>query len=92
MEINLTKKQANTLFVILILFVIVSLTVIMYYIITYKEAFISNPLSYGVKKMNLGQCTLTCYSEGNYEPKFYQINSTSFSQDLKGGLIFNLET
>ena len=89
MAINLTKKQANTLFVVLIIIVIAFMIITINFIYSYKDAITSNPLSYGVKKMNLGQCTMTCYSEGSYQPVSFSINSTSISQDLKGGLLIN---
>ena len=87
--VTLTKKQARYLFVGFIILNLILFCVVIYYLYTYKEAYLSNPLSYGVKKLNLGQCTMTCYSEGNYQPVSFSINSTSFSQDLKGGLLIN---
>lgn len=80
--INLTKKQANNLFIIMIILVVAFMVTTLYFLYTYKEAYTSNPLSYGVKKMNLGQCTLTCFQENNFQPVVLFINSTSITQQF----------
>ena len=76
----LTKKQQDLLFVILIIIVFVFITITLLFIYNYKEAITSNPLSYGVKKMNLGQCSMSCFAVGETEPRMFTINSTHFSQ------------
>lgn len=80
MKMNLTKQQANLLFVVLIIVVLACVIFVTYFMISNREAFMSNPLIYGAKKMNLGECYCTCYNNVNSQPTSFYFNSTSFSQ------------
>ena len=82
MEINLTKKQQDTIFIIMIFLVCLFMIFTIYYLINNKEAFTSNPFTYGVEKMNLGQCYMSCYPEGSFTPINFLINSSYLSQIL----------
>ena len=77
---NITKRQANALFVMLIIVVLGFVIFATYFMISNRNAFIENPLVYGAKKMNLGDCYCNCYNDVNAQPLSFYFNSTSFSQ------------
>jgi hypothetical protein len=77
---NITKKQANILFVVLIIVVFAFVIFATYFMISNREAFLSNPLVYGAKKMDLGDCYCNCYKDTNTQPTSFYFNSTSFLQ------------
>ena len=81
---NLTKKQANLLFIILIIVVFTFVIFATYYMISNKRAFTENPFIYGAKKMKLGNCHCSCYNIDNPQPISFYFNDTSFSQNLEG--------
>lgn len=80
----LTKNEINILFVALIILVLGFMIFTVWYVIEHKEEMVNNPFSYGVKKQDLGQCTLTCFKDNEMPPLIFYINSTSFSQQLQG--------
>lgn len=82
---NLTSKTANTLFVVLIIVVISFVIFVTYYMINFKEAFTENPFVYGAKKLDLGQCSCSCFDENTPQPISFYFNQTYFEQKLQGG-------
>jgi len=75
----MNQKTANFLFVVLIIVVFVSIIFTISYMIKNKEAFTENPLSYGAKKMDLGQCSCMCFNDVNTLPISLNFNKTSVS-------------
>jgi len=80
---NLTKKQANILFVLLIVIVFTFIIFVTYFMISNKNAFTENPFIYGVKKMDLSQCYCNCFKENSQLSISFYINKTSFSDVRK---------
>ena len=76
---NLTKKQSDILFLMLIIMVLGFILFAVYYMVSNKEAFTENPFTYGAEKMDLGDCNCVCYNNGFAQPKSLYFNSTSFS-------------
>ena len=76
---NLNPKLANILFVVLIIVVFTFIIFTTSYLIRNKEAFTKNPIIYGAKKMDLGQCSCMCFKENNLQPISLYFNSTSLS-------------
>lgn len=76
---NLNSKTANILFVVLIIVVFTFIIFTTSYIIKNKEAFTKNPIIYGAKKMELGECSCMCFKENNQQPISLNFNSTSLS-------------
>ena len=81
--INISKKQANILFVVLIIVVFAFIIFAIYYMISNREAFMENPFMYGAKKMNLKECYCNCYNDYDTQPTSLYFNHTFLSQ--KGG-------
>jgi len=82
---NLTKSQANALFVMLIIVVFIFVVFAVSYMIKNKEAFTENPFVYGAKKLDLGQCSCACYDGNTPQPISFYFNQSSFQQNLQGG-------
>jgi hypothetical protein len=78
-KMNLNPKTANILFVVLIIVVFAFIIFTASYLIKNKEAFTRNPLIYGAKKMDLGECSCMCYKIDNSQPLSLNFNSTSLS-------------
>jgi len=77
---ELTKKNANLLFVVLIIVVLGFIVFASYYMISNKQAFTENPFIYGAKKLNLNNCYCTCQGNSGIASQTYlYFNQTSFA-------------
>lgn len=69
------KKSFEILFLLLILLVITFMIFVVYYMVSNKEAFINNPLLYGIQKMD-GDIYCTCMQELDDKVVMFGFNET----------------
>lgn len=75
----MNRKIVNIIFFVFIVVNLGSLIFIISYVVTNKEAFMENPMVFGVNQMNLKECYCSCYNNINPIPISLYFNQTSFS-------------